>query len=122
MSTEDDASFDLCVSYYALQGQKHAQQGQIDAAQTQNRMLQGQNKAFQGENRALLGQNYELVSQADDLRGKISDLKGQIQKLSDERGLQNEKIEVCEATFSKNSTMDIRRFTNIHSLIGTGAS
>ncbi|KAF9305266.1 hypothetical protein BGZ74_010790 [Mortierella antarctica] len=96
VSTEDDASFDLCVSYYALQGQNHAQQGQIDALQTQNRMLQGQNKAFQGENRALLSQNHELVSQADDLRGKISDLKGQIQKLSDERGLQNEKIEVLE--------------------------
>ncbi|KAG0332087.1 hypothetical protein BG000_010353 [Podila horticola] len=96
VSTEDDASFDLCVSYYAVQGQNHAQQGQIDALLVQNRTLQGQNKAFQGENRALLGQNHELVSQANDLRGKISDLKGQIQKLSDERGCQNERIEVLE--------------------------
>ncbi|KAG0024584.1 hypothetical protein BGZ81_007643 [Podila clonocystis] len=96
VSTEDDASFDLCISYRALQGQNHAQQGQIDALQVQNRTFQGQNKAFQGENRALLGQNHELVSLTDDLRGKISDLKGQIQKLADGRSLQNEKIEALE--------------------------
>ncbi|KAG0026267.1 hypothetical protein BGZ82_009555 [Podila clonocystis] len=96
VSTEDDASFDLCISYRALQGQNHAQQGQIDALQVQNRTFQGQNKAFKGENRALLGQNHELVSLADDLRGKISILKGQIQKLADERSIQNEKIEALE--------------------------
>ncbi|KAG0091201.1 hypothetical protein BGZ93_008951, partial [Podila epicladia] len=93
VSTEDDTSFDLCVSFYALQGQNHAQQDQIDSLQIQNRILQGQNKAFQGESRDLLGQNRELVSQENDLRGEISDLKRRIQKLADERGLQNETIE-----------------------------
>ncbi|KAF9370361.1 hypothetical protein CPB97_002807 [Podila verticillata] len=95
-STEDDASFDLCVSYNALQSQNLVQKGQTDALQGQNRAIQEQSEALQGENRALHGQIHQLVSQIADLRTKISDIKEEKQKLADERGRQHEKIEALE--------------------------
>ncbi|KAF8930444.1 hypothetical protein BGZ52_001099, partial [Haplosporangium bisporale] len=95
-STGDDASFDLCVSYNALQGQNLQQKDQIDALQGQNRALQEQSEALQGGNRALHGQIHELMSQIADLRTKISDIKEEKQMLVDERDRQDGKIEALE--------------------------
>jgi len=46
VSTEDDASFDRCISYTALQRQNHAQKGQIDTPKAKAKCCEAQPTRF----------------------------------------------------------------------------